>query len=279
MKNTDVKQIFDYQYSEWVGIVVDNRDPLKMGRVKINVRRFFGNLETVDIPWAYPIRNSSGSDFGVPTIGKIVNVIFPNGDIYHPQYSYAEHNNKNLQNKIESLDVDDYVNFAALSFSSKFQFYTEQRSEGLVVDYVKSKFRITPDGDMILNLRNNNSVLYLGSESGDDNMQSLIHGDRFMDWFRRFLNSIQNASCLTSSVGGPTFFSAEGVQLKVEFDAIDKSIKNYLSDHVKVVDNQSVVANNRAFDVVPESDKYIVNDVSNTESNSSQNESMVDDVS
>ena len=57
----------------FVGVVVSNHDPLKLGRVKVRVRGLHSNLEedipTADLPWAQVVVPST--EGGISGIGKM----------------------------------------------------------------------------------------------------------------------------------------------------------------------------------------------------------------
>lgn len=86
--------------SIYQGIVVDNNDPLKIGRCKIKVPSIHGNISQADytlLPWAYYVTpNSTGSKrstFILPKNGDTVWVQFINGDKGSPVFfgsSYAK---------------------------------------------------------------------------------------------------------------------------------------------------------------------------------------------
>jgi|LSQX01.3.fsa_nt_gb hypothetical protein len=78
------------------GIVVDNIDPKKLGRLKCIVKGLFEGDDKDMLPWCFP-RNSYGlggggdstpynSGFSVPEIGTELEIQFPYKDIYHPMY-------------------------------------------------------------------------------------------------------------------------------------------------------------------------------------------------
>jgi uncharacterized protein involved in type VI secretion and phage assembly len=84
-KNTDMKR-------PQQGIVVDNNDPEKLGRVKMTVPGIIeGDLE--NIPWTYPNNQHafggtpSSAHVTIPQIGSNLNVEFKHGDIYAPIYT------------------------------------------------------------------------------------------------------------------------------------------------------------------------------------------------
>lgn len=79
-----------YKYP-FIGKVVDNKDPKKLGRVKVFIE---GLLEgdTKDLPWVM-MENGTGfggtgqdSAFIVPLVGASLNIHFPYDDIYFPVY-------------------------------------------------------------------------------------------------------------------------------------------------------------------------------------------------
>lgn len=69
------------------GVVIDNRDPARLGRVKLAVP---GLIEPAS-GWALPIGSAGGGSdangfFFVPKIGAEVAVFFVQGDVDHPRY-------------------------------------------------------------------------------------------------------------------------------------------------------------------------------------------------
>jgi hypothetical protein len=72
--------------------ILDNVDPSKLGRVKLNVLGVYTDIASADLPWAVPAFSTgfgSGSGYGnfsVPHIGSNVFVFFEAGDLYQPVY-------------------------------------------------------------------------------------------------------------------------------------------------------------------------------------------------
>lgn len=262
LSKKNVEQDFYYiedNEVEWAGIVVDVDDPFKKGRVKVNVPRFFSDIATADIPWAWPRQSTDGKDFRIPEVGKVINVMFPSGDIYHPEYAFTEHFNFNLQKKLEALSAEAYKQFVAINFSAKFQFYKEDTSEGMILDYVKSRLNIHTNGSISLDLRDNNSSLFIGSP---DAAQSAVLGDAFMNWFDKFMqNQIGGyGGPFFGNLGAPVIANPSFLQACNEYFALRP---NFLSQHVKIVDNFSVKPNDRKFDETPEGDRFSTNGVEN----------------
>ena len=81
---------FPYQYR---GVVLDNVDPDKLGRIKARVFGIFtAAISTAKLPWAVPAQPlfaGAGTGFGhfaVPEIGSQVFVFFEGGDVYQPVF-------------------------------------------------------------------------------------------------------------------------------------------------------------------------------------------------
>lgn len=74
------------------GVVVDNADPSKYGRVKINVFGVFDGIAIEHIPWAkpaMPVYRGAGTGYGysaVPEVGSHVWCFFEVGDVYQPVF-------------------------------------------------------------------------------------------------------------------------------------------------------------------------------------------------
>lgn len=86
---------YPYEYS---GVVVDNNDPMKWGRIKVRVEPMFASdaVPVAAIPWATPrsiLIDGAGVGFGsfsVPRVGSRVTVTFRQGDFNQPVYGGEE---------------------------------------------------------------------------------------------------------------------------------------------------------------------------------------------
>lgn len=176
----------------YAGIVEDNNDPKRLGRVKVRVFEVYSEIETQDIPWASPWKDLNGENFILPEKGKVVTVIFENGDLYKPEYIYSEHFNINLENKLKSLSESDYNSMKSILFNHKTQIYVNE-SEGLKIDHKFNNINIT-DKTININLKDNFGKINIGDESAN---QEAILGTNFLEWFDEFM------SILAGDKGGP----------------------------------------------------------------------------
>lgn len=130
----------------YVGKVVTNNDPDKLGRCQIRVYGVFeNNIQDSDLPWAMPEFSFVGSNKGsfiVPTVGTIVRVYFDKGDIYLPIYTNKIVDKTNLPSDINTNYPDTMV-FFETDAGDKF---TINRNTGDTIFTHKSGSLIKIDG-------------------------------------------------------------------------------------------------------------------------------------
>lgn len=200
----------------YFGIVEDNADPRRMGRCRIRVQTVFDQIPVGDIPWATPHRACDGRSFSVPAVGKIVNVLFENGDLYSPVYMYSENYNINLENKLKDLSDEAYLDFVALIFDHNSQVYADD--ESLVLDYHFNRIKIH-DGGVDVSLKNTQQKINLGDEGADE---EAVLGTAFFDWFTQFIDALVKPTALVGNYGSPV--------LKPEIDSLCAQYKAKLQD-------------------------------------------------
>ena len=99
----------------YIGVVEDNNDPKKQGRVKIRVMDVFDDTPLENIPWANPWKDLSGDDFKLPDKGKVVTVVFDNGNVNNPEFIFSDHYNINLEkNKTKTSIIDEGSEFGTM---------------------------------------------------------------------------------------------------------------------------------------------------------------------
>lgn len=224
----------------YVGIVEDNIDPERRGRIKVRVQTLYHTMKIEDIPYAYPITSLAGKEFQIPAIGKLVNILFLSDDLYSPYYSYSENYNQNLKNKLNSLSDEEYVNFTALLFDESTQIYVKGKE--LTIDHLLNKVTID-NASINLELKDNKEILNLGSRSAD---QDAVLGTRFFEWMDQFIDELSIPYSLMGNNGAPI--------LKPKLDALCKKYKllrpDFVSNNVKIVDNGEVKILSRDSEVV-----------------------------
>jgi len=225
----------DLEHIDIPGVVMDVADPMKKGRVKVKVLNVYDTLPNDDIPWASPCKSVDGMEFRIPRVGQVVSVNFINSDIYMPEYSMCEHYNLNLQNMLESLSDDEYKKFTAIHFNENTQIY-EHDTDGLMLDYKMNRLNIKEDS-INLNLKDNNSLLNLGTDDAD---QEAILGTNFFEWFDTLIASLRgdNGGPYYGNMGSPVVAAPDLLQVLVKYEST-KDIK-FKSQRVFIVDNNQV---------------------------------------
>ena len=216
----------------FLGVVEDNKDPNKLGRARIRVFDVFDSIPAEDIPWATPHKDNNGNSINVPDVGKIVSVVFDSGNIYTPEFIWAQHHNVNLKKKLSELSEADYVSMKALLFDHKTQIYVND-SEGLKLDYKFNMLNIK-ETSINLDLKDNFSSLNLGCDVAS---QRSILGDHFLNWFDDFVNQLLSGPYL-GNLGSAVVANPSFIQTLLKYQALKEP--KFLSHHVNIVDNDSV---------------------------------------
>lgn len=219
----------------YVGVVENNDDPKKIGRCQIRVLDVFDNFKVEDLPWASPWKDLNGNQFNIPDKGKVVTIVFENGNLNNPEYISSDHYNQNLENKLQQLNNEDYLSMKALIYDHKTQIYVNE-SEGVKIDHKFNNLNIR-EKTIDVNLKDNFGKINLGSPNAT---QRAILGDNFTNWLDTFLQILMGAQ------GGP--FLGNLAAPVIATPALLSHIQLYfqqkdpklLSKNVYIVDNDSV---------------------------------------
>lgn len=223
----------------YIGVVEDNYDPKRLGRIKVRVQTLYHKIKVEDIPWASPFSGLAGKDFKIPAVGKLVNVMFFQNDLYDPYYIFSENYNINLQNKLKNLSDEEYKNFIALLFDERTQISAD--SEELTIDHLFNKITINNDS-INLELKDNNKKVNLGSRDGT---QDAVLGSNFFEWMDRFIDELSDPHSLLNGGG----FVSKPKLNAICFD-YKRLRRTFVSNYVKIVDNKDKINNER----IPETD-------------------------
>ena len=226
--------------NQFIGIVEENVDPDKKQRIKVRVPFLHGeinNIPTEHLPWCHPQRDNNGLTFQIPDKGKIVNVMFPSGNLYYPVYVNAQHLNINLQKKVETLSEEDYVRFISLCYNHNTQIFVDNK-KGLNIIHKFNSINITEDF-IAHNLKDNQSTLYLGDDKA---AQELVLGTNFFAWLDTFINTIPKA--FIGNNGAIVVPTPEMVNVVNQYYA---KHRDFLSQHIFAIDNNRI--RNKEFDV------------------------------
>jgi hypothetical protein len=135
---TDIGRTFDEYLSsysgeldyEFIGKVVDNKDPEKLGRCKIKSLESNSEIQDKDLPWALPEQDFVGSLKGsliIPPIGAVVWFYYQNGDIYFPIYRKKVINKSKMPTN-KNVDYPDNMIFFETDNGDKFEINRRRKS-------------------------------------------------------------------------------------------------------------------------------------------------------
>ena len=219
----------------FIGVVEDNVDPKKIGRCKVRVLNIFDEIPVEDLPWASPWKDLNGNAFILPDKGKVVSVVFNEGNPYKPEYIFAEHYNINLEKKLQDLSGENYTSMRALMFDHKTQIYSND-AEGLKMDYKFNNINITKS-DININLKDNFGHVNIGTPTAN---QQAILGNHWLDWFDEFVDNLlgSNSGPYLGNMGSPVVANPEFIDCLMKYKALKDP--KFLSHHVNIVDNEYV---------------------------------------
>lgn len=145
------EQKFD---DRWTGKVIDNADPLFMGRVKIRILGYYDEIADSAIPWALPESTYLGSTKGslvIPEVNTVVRGYFDQGDDQKPIYTAVAPSIDNYATTqmVENPDeIFDYPDVMVLLHTDEGERVTLNRSSGEMAVSHRSgtKIVISPTG-------------------------------------------------------------------------------------------------------------------------------------
>ncbi len=154
----------DIRDMEFLGVVVDSKDPKKIGRCKIRVFGKFDSLSDKDLPWASPLRGLSfGADggsgqFSTPKKGAVLNVRFNNGNLYSPEYYALQELSEDLKKEING----SYENAHSVIYDKDEElkmFYTKQK--GISIILKDSRINIANDNAITIEHKGTSAIIEL----------------------------------------------------------------------------------------------------------------------
>ena len=101
--------VHDLRDNDWIGVVVNPKDPTFAGRCQVRVLGIMDGIQDNHLPWASPINSTifagdGAGSISIPKVGQFVRIQFNNGDIYAPEYTSIQNIDTDLIQRIK----DDY---------------------------------------------------------------------------------------------------------------------------------------------------------------------------
>ena len=153
--NAFLRDNVDPSTQSYLGMVEDNNDPEKLGRLKVRISPYM-DFTTEDLPWACPTLGTHGNTsnaggLNVPEKGSQVRVYFPNHDLTAPYYTGAE---LNELNKTTFFDDDYPYAYGYKDSRGNFIKVNKARDTIQLQHSSTSNLRVAPDGSMQVALSN-----------------------------------------------------------------------------------------------------------------------------
>lgn len=137
----------------YVGKVLNNEDPKKLGRVKVSIVEIFGEQPVEKLPWCSPFLNSP-SEFNCPEVGDLIVVYFPYGIAYFPFFFGHWH----LTTNHDSLFDADYPNTVGFNRGGFSITYNKVKKEYTISHPEGTTVSIGGDGTISFNTNKNLNI-------------------------------------------------------------------------------------------------------------------------
>lgn len=224
--------------THWLGEVVDNVDPDKLGRCRVKVFGKFDLLENESIPWATPMNMAMTGTWHVPNIGDIVSVRFDNGNIYHPEYGFQINGADLLRSEIID-DVDNAEDIVSLVYDQKRNIRIYRHPiDGIIIASCnpegtgdtgdeKPMLRLSEEGEIFLYAAN----VYIASDAIDDTQQPAVRGKSLEKFLQEFIDDYKTHTHPTGvGPSGTLINPAKSIELGNRHDDYQQESKTSGSD-------------------------------------------------
>lgn len=189
---------------EYLGVIVDNKDPLKLGRVKVKILEHSDEIGNDENIWVEPDKNlvfgkNGAGSFSYPKIGTVVS-IRKGADKYHLNYSNIEV----YSSELKSLLKENYENTHVLLIDADVDvriLYTKK--DGIMIFCKGSYINISSDGKTIVEKSDehyiDSSNVYVGNQAS----HPAVLCDKLIPLLMKM------AVAIDSKVGPPSAITAE----------------------------------------------------------------------
>lgn len=170
LKEQQVKP-YDMNYLGWVE---DNKDPEKLGRLKVRIE-IYSEMTTEQLPWASPVLGSHGNSsfeggIHVPEVGSQVRVSFPSKDLTAPYYSGAE---LNKINKTTLFDEDYPYSYGYKDSIGNFVKVNKERGTAQFQHTSTTNLQVAYDGSIKVTLAGGAYFVFDSGKNFDLNIGTL----------------------------------------------------------------------------------------------------------
>jgi hypothetical protein len=143
----------------YIGVCVENNDPLKLGRIKVRVPIIYGNIPIEDLPWAepcFPYATEDQSIFFIPEKESFVTVWFLNGSKYKPIWVGGIH--RSDSNAVPSICKQNYPKKKVIKTKTGYMYFDDKDYEIKIEHKNGSEIILKDNGDIVIHARNHVSI-------------------------------------------------------------------------------------------------------------------------
>ena len=164
--NAFLKETVDPATMSYLGMVENNEDPEKLGRLQVRISPYM-DFDSEDLPWACPTLGTHGNTsnaggINIPEVGSQVRVYFPSHDLTAPYYMGAE---LNELNRTTFFDDDYPYVYGYKDSRGNFIKVNKARDTIQLQHSSSSNIRVAPDGSVQVALSNGSSFTFNNSNS------------------------------------------------------------------------------------------------------------------
>lgn len=216
-------------YSRYRAFVVENDDPLNMGRIQVIVPVM--NPTISDELWAYPAGIWGGQDYGIqilPQKGDMVWIEYEMGDVEYPVWSHAGYGE---DEKPKEFETPNHYGFKTPLGSIILINDTEDAEEILVkLSTSKEYISITKDSLLL-----ESKLISLG-KNGEE---SAVMGNTLLEKMNELTTQVSKltemmATHTHAGPAGPPIKATQIATIKTSIDNIKETYEEFLSDKVKI---------------------------------------------
>ena len=169
-----IKEQVDPAAMSYIGNVIDNNDPKKLGRLKVQISAY-ADLKPEALPWASPLLASHGNspEYGginIPEVGSQVRITFPSKDLTAPYYSGAELNETTRTTFFD----DDYPHTYGYKDSvGNFMRVNKEKGTAHFQHSSTTNMQVAPDGSIKVGLAGGAYFIFDNTNNFDLNIGTL----------------------------------------------------------------------------------------------------------
>lgn len=154
----NLQQLLKYEFAEVHGIVVDNNDPAKQGRLKVKINGFNDNVSVDNLEWIEKQTSNVNNVHDLPLVDEIIYVVVTNGEFRWRQLDFIDKECMRIL-----IGDNDYLKSIVLAYKNLSKY--DSTGQMFIGWNDSDGFRIIKDSGIIQIRKDNSIVLYNGNKT------------------------------------------------------------------------------------------------------------------